>query len=403
MGLLDSVKSGLSSVGNAVSNAVDKVETKVSDAVSSAESTVSDAASKTVDFAKSEFNQAKDFAKVTGQKVESAVSSAVDEAKSFRLINGQPPVHVSDGGKSDFSNPKKLEAAVRANTARNTQFTTDDIKKDPDAFLKNVVQLDGIDKTSDDYTACGPTAMMMGMIAGRPESVTELAKKLVDEHGNCTPAGRKLFGPDADAPLLKSAMTNIRNGKFSAADVTMMSEGLTAGMPNGANNGTGAEDLIALRSTITKLGVSVPRMEMQLYGSPDGGLGHWRVGVNDKQYNPWPNSKGQSSTISGPAGLADGAADGKGWTNREKLYMDDNTVNRNIYSVTTKNTPTSSGKSWAVTSDPPLFIAQYQRQPDGTFKRSSVDASRFAQVSGGGLSQADIDKLLKDVPPRNID
>src|SRR6185369_8884447 len=108
------------------------------------------------------------------------------------------------------------------------------------------------------------------------ESVTELAKKLVDEHGNCTPAGRKLFGPDADAPLLKSAMTNIRNGKFSAADVTMMSEGLTAGMPNGANNGTGGEDLIALRSTITKLGVSVPRMELQLYGSPDGGLGHWR-------------------------------------------------------------------------------------------------------------------------------
>jgi len=404
MGLLDSVKSGLSSIGSSVSNAVDKVETKVSGAVSSAESTVSDAASKTVDFAKSEFTQAKDFAKVTGQKVESAVSHAVDEAKSFRLVNGQPPPHVGEGGKSDFVHGAQLETAVRNNGARNTLWTTDSIKADRDGFLKNVVQLDGIDKTKDDAVACGPTSFLMGMIAGRPESLPELGKKLLDPQGNFTPDAQKLLGKattDKDeAPRLKAALTHIRDGKFSAADVTQLSEGLLEGTPGGPASGTNAKDLIALRASVTKLGVSVPRMELQHFGNPDGGMGHWRVGVDGKQYNPWPNTKGQSTIMSGNDAMVDGVSDGRGWGVAEKLYLDDNQVTQNVYSITSKATPSSAGQSWAVQSDPPLFTVNYQKQADGTFHRSGYDMSRMQQVSNNRVSVNDVNNLFPDVSPR---
>lgn len=306
----------------------------------------------------------------------------------------------SAGGKTDF-NVAQAEAAVRKNTARNTQFTMEDIKRDPDAFLKNVVQVDGLAQTSNDATSCGPTSMLMGMIAGRPESIQELASKLVDANGNVTPAGQKMFGPDANSGLLKECVKRIRDGKFSAADVTFMAEGLYASTGPSAGGTTG-NDLIALRSAITSLGVSVPRMELQQFGSADGGLGHWRVGVNGKQYNPWPDKKGQASIISGPSGLADGASDGVKWTNREKLYIDDNSVMRNVYSITTKDTPTSAGKTWAVTDDPPLFVARYERQADGSFKRTELNMARMQQVADGKVTMDDANKVFTDVPARSV-
>jgi hypothetical protein len=319
--------------------------------------------------------------------------------KRFPSLSGGPPAPAS-GGKTDF-NVAQAEAAVRKNTARNTQFTMEQIKQNPDAFLKNVVQVDGRNDTSADATSCGPTAMLMGMIAGRPESIQELAAKLVDEQGNMTPAGLKLFGPDANSGLLKECVKRIRDGKFSASDVTFMAEGLYASTGS-STGGTNANDLIALRSAITSLGVSVPRMELQQFGSADGGLGHWRVGVNGKQYNPWPDKKGQASIISGPGGLADGASDGVKWTNREKLYIDDNTVMRNVYSITTKNTPNGAGKTWAVTDDPPLFVARYERQPDGSFKRTELNMARMQQVANGQVTMDDANRVFTDIPARSL-
>ena len=414
MGLWDKVKSGVSNLGSTVAKAAESVESKASEAVQGAEQAVAKVETKVVDVAKSEFAEAKDFAKVTGSKLEAAASHVADAAKSVRLnplaaaehayqvladkVSGSSAPHAGEAGRSDFSHPATSEAQVRANTARNTQWSMDDIKRNPDAFLKNVVQVDGLDQTSSDYTACGTTSVLMGMIAGRPESVQELASKLVDANGNVTAAGQKLFGPDANAQVLKDAVKHIRDGHFSAADVTLMSEGLLDGMPNGAANGTKAQDLIQLRASITQLGVSVPRMELQQFGSPDGGVGHWRVGINGKQYNPWPDSHGQSSVITGPGGLTDGASDGQRWVNREKVYIDDNTVAWNVYSITTKNTPTGPGQSWSVNDDPPLFVVRYQRQADGSFNRTDVDARRMRQLAPG-LSQADIDRVFQQRQP----
>ncbi len=311
-----------------------------------------------------------------------------------------PAPSSSSGGKTDF-NVAKAEAAVRGNKVRETTFTMAQIKADPDKFLKNVVQVDGLKATSADATSCGPTSLLMGMIAGRPESIQELATRCMNADGTMTAAGQKLFGNDANSPVLKAAVKRIRDGEFSAADVTFMAEGLYAST-GGGGGGTKADDLIALRSAITSLGVSVPRMELQQFGSADGGLGHWRVGVNGKQYNPWPDNKGQSTIISGPTGLADGSSDGVKWTCREKVYIDDATVSRNVYSITTKNTPTGPGKSWAVANDPPLFIASYERQADGTFKRNGLNMERMQREAQGGVTLDEANRIFSDVPARSL-
>mgnify|MGYP001490605744 CR=1 FL=1 len=313
------------------------------------------------------------FQGATGMPVDGQVTRPVTE-----LID-------SAAGKANWD-AKKAEAAVRGNKAREKAVSIDDIKKDPDAFLKNVVQVDGIDKTGLDISSCGPTAMLMGMIAGRPESVVELGKKLMDDQGNITPAGRKLLD-GADSPLVKAAVKNIRDGKFSAKDITFLAESLRGkmGTPTG---GVTAKDMIALRSAITGLGVSVPRMELQQFGPPDGTMGHWRVGVNGKQYNPWPDAKGQSTVKTGPESLADGASDWPGGQLREKLYIDDKSVMHNMYTVYR-----SSGPPFSTAQDPPLFILRYERQDDGTMKRVSVDQSGFLKQVPGGASQSDIDGI----------
>lgn len=402
MGLLDKVKGGVSAVASTINRAAEAVEQKVATAASAVETRAADAAA-------SGFQDAKDFARLTGQKLESVASAAsggvrlnplTGAQQAFQVLAGNVPgdPHVGGAGRSDFAHPAKAEAAVRGNAARNTQWTTEEIKKNPDAFLQNVVQIDGINATDSDYTSCGPTALMMGMLAGRPESVPELAGKLIDDKGEFTDAGRKLFGPDVTSGALKDAVKRIRDGKFSAADVTLMSEGFLDGIGR-KPDGTKAEDLIALRATIGSLGVSVPRMELQQFGSPDGGIGHWRVGVNDKQYNPWPNDKGQSTVIAGPAGLADGGSDGKGWVNREKIYIDDTGASRNVYAITTKDTPAGAGQTWAVTNDPPLFIARYEKQADGTYKRNQLDAQRF-QSMAKDQKWEEISDLFPSVSPR---
>ncbi len=378
MGLWDKVVSGASSLGSTLARTAEAVENKVSSVGEAAEKVEA----KAVDLAKSEFEPAKDFSKVTGRPAD---------------------LHTSGAGRSDFSDPVKMEKAVLANKARDAQWSVDDIKKDPDAFLKNVVQLDGNVTSKDDYTACGPTSMLMGMIAGRPESVPELAGKLIDDKGNLTDAGKKMLGK-SDGKELKDSLTRMRNGKFSAADVTQLADHLLEGMPQNGANGTDGTDLIRLRAEISKLGVSVPRMELQRFGDPDGGVGHWRVGINGKQYNPWPDSKGQSSVITGSGGLADGVADGasagkKPWVTAEKIYIDDSGASRNVYALSNKPSPNAPGTTWSVQSDPPLFVTTYQKQADGTFKQTGVDAGRFRQLAPS-YSWQQITSLFPDATPR---
>jgi hypothetical protein len=259
--------------------------------------------------------------------------------------------------------------------------------------VKNIVQVDGMNNTRNDSISCGTTAILMGMAAGRPDSLVELADALVDDSGKPTAEGKKMFGADANSPALLKSVNAIRNGTFSAKDVTLMAEGMLTGINNG-QSGTTSDDLIALRSKITSLGVSVPRMELQQFGNADGTLGHWRVGINGKQYNPWPDAKGQSSNLSGPAAFGDSASDGKNWINREKIYIDDKTVSRNVYSVHTDK------QKWSVTNDPPLFIVSYERKDDGTFSRVGLNAQRAQEETKNQLTQKDFDAIFKSVPAR---
>lgn len=296
-------------------------------------------------------------------------------------------------GKANFDQ-RKAEAAVRTNKAREKAVSIEDIKKDPDAFLKGVVQIDGHNETGLDVSSCGPTALLMGMIAGRPESMVELGKKLMDDQGNITPAGQKLLA-DADSPVMKATLKNLRDGKFSPRDVTYLAESMRGKMGT-ATGGVTAQELMGLRSAITSLGVSVPRMELQQFGPPDGTMGHWRVAINDKQYNPWPNAKGQSTVLTGPSSLGDGASDWPGGQLREKLYIDDTTVAHNVYAVTS-----NSRGNIATSEDPPLFVTRYERSEGGAWKRVSTDQTGMVKKIPGGASQGDIDGILpREIPSR---
>jgi len=86
---------------------------------------------------------------------------------------------------------------------------------------------------------------------------------------------------------------------------------------------TGADpnDLRALASSIESLGVRLPPMELQLFGNPDGSMGHWRVVSNGTQFNPWPDQHGQSTQLPASEGQRDGLRDGDGWVCREQVKL----------------------------------------------------------------------------------
>jgi hypothetical protein len=195
------------------------------------------------------------------------------------------------------------------------------LKRDPKKFLRNVVQIDGSLRSTVDRTACGPTALLMGMIAGRPEALQELACKLVDAKGGFTEAGAR-FGSKLSSGAredLHDSLVRLREGKaFSAADVTQLAECMQ-GVESRA--GASPRDLREAAEAIQSLGVKLPPMELQQFGDPSGAMGHWRVVSNGTQFNPWPNSKGQSTQVPAKDGLADGSRDGAGWVRREQVAI----------------------------------------------------------------------------------
>ena len=289
---------------------------------------------------------------------------------------------LGSGGRTAFDNVNQSEAAVRRNAARNEPWTMERISRDPDAFLRNVTQLDGNARTRGDHTACGPTALMMGMIAARPESIREFATKLIGANGRPTAAAEALLSAPR-APQTLAALNAIRSGTFSARDVTTLSDQLL-----GRNPDTSGNQLMALRATITRLGVNVPRIELQQFGAPDGSMGHWRAMVNGTQYNPWPNADGEAG-ITREAPLRAGMADGDGFVCREKLFTDGYRATRHIYSV-----HDMMGQDRTVTSDPPLFRVDYQY--DGDFMaRTNVDSRRAQELTNDGVTPEGIDRLFQ--------
>ncbi len=268
------------------------------------------------------------------------VMRAGSVATAQQLRGGQIPTSVED--------LQKAEGAVANNSGVNREWSMAELKKDPKKFLRDVVQLDGALSSTTDRNACGPTSLLMGMIAGRPESVQELAGKLV-ANGKLTPAGealaarveasmvrqaRKTAPPDkleeklAEARRrgaevreeLQGAAGRLGSGKdFTPADVTTL-----ANCMQGVESLAGAEpnDLRETALAIAGLGVKLPPLELQLFGKPDGSMGHWRVVSKGTQFNPWPNANGQSTQLPASQGLEAGKKDGAGWVLRDTVRVD---------------------------------------------------------------------------------
>ncbi|MEW5738681.1 MAG: hypothetical protein AB1938_07120 [Myxococcota bacterium] len=254
----------------------------------------------------------------------------------MRVGSASTMQRLRDSGGQLPTEPQQLvaaEGAVANNPGVNQEWSMAALKKDPRKFLRNVVQLDGALGSTLDRTACGPTSLLMGMISGRPESIQELAGKLVDAKGNLTGFGKNLaqnavrgMKPEVREARaaevreeLQQAATRLRDGRaFTPADVTTLAncmqgvETLAGAAPN---------DLREAAIAIERLGVKVPPMELQLFGKPDGTMGHWRVVSRGTQFNPWPNDKGQSTQLPAKQGLESGKRDGAGWVLRDTVTV----------------------------------------------------------------------------------
>jgi hypothetical protein len=269
----------------------------------------------------------------------------------------------------------KAENYVAKNKDRDKPVNIAQIKADPDAFLKNVSQVDGDYATDDDGVSCGTTAVVMGMLASRPDSVVELSKKLSNADGTPTDAGRKMLGSAANDPKVQKALAAIDSGTFTPAQAGLLGDALYTGCGKKDGAGLTGDDLIRVRGRITQLGVSVPQMELQQFGDKAGSMGHWRVGVNGKQYNPWPDEAGKTSISADGTGLAKGSLDGGStpWVTREKIYIDDNSVSRNVYNQTLPG-----GRApVTVQSDPPLFVISYKKDANGGLGVTNIDSKQF--------------------------
>ncbi|MFT3709390.1 MAG: hypothetical protein QM817_17260 [Archangium sp.] len=232
-----------------------------------------------------------------------------------QLRGGEMPTKLAD--------IEAAEGRAACNADNLKPWTMAELKKSPREFLKNVVQLDGTTRSTADRQACGETSLLIGMIAGKPESIQQLASKLIDAKGNFTAAGNeyasKIGASGADE--LKDALTRLREGKeFMPADVTTLANAIQG---SGKLAGAAPEDISAYAKKIEDLGVTLPAMQLQLFGSedPKKAMGHWRVVAQGTQFNPWPNEQGQSSQIPASKGVAAGKADGAGWTLRDTVNV----------------------------------------------------------------------------------
>lgn len=345
------------------------------------------------------------------------VTGQLDDATRAALKSGVKPggplpagVTVSGVPRRASSNPleqtEAAEGAVQKNDARWKGVSVADIAKNPDAFIANCVQVDGMSST-EDQTSCGPTSVLLGVVAGRPQAMVEIAQKLVDGNGNPTEACKKLFPKIAgkDGKEYREVLKNIRTGTFRPIDVTVLSRGMYEDMlakrPGGKPLGTVGEDLIQLRSKLGSLGVSIPRMELQFFGpSMQTGMGHWQVGVGGKQYNPWPDANGKVGIVNDPQHSGIGLMKGRfgdDWANLEKIYIDDSTVHRQVYDFTAITSDGQEIVPEATNKNPPLIDVRMKRQSDGTFEVVEFE-TRVLEEQGYELAnRAARDLYKKDV------
>ena len=250
-------------------------------------------------------------------------SQVPEGTPSFRAGSAASLAALQSGGQLP-TKPEDIEAAeqsVAFNSGRDTEWSLASLSKNPKKFLRDVVQLDGRPVTTADQSGCGPTALLMGMIAGRPDSLKEFASKLVNKDGSLNVNGQGFASklPASFRGDLQESLARLATGKaFTPADVTVLAEAMQS---FAKQNGADSNDLKALAKSIESLGVKLPKMELQLFGNPDGSMGHWRVESNGTQFNPWPNKDGQSTQLPAKSGLADGVRDGAGWVRREQIPL----------------------------------------------------------------------------------
>jgi hypothetical protein len=265
------------------------------------------------------------------------------------------PAGTGKGGALDgISGPgaiKAEDAVAKRKTDRSKPWTMDEIKANPSGFARMCPQIDGKKQTTADRMACGVAAYVQGMVRARPAAMKDFADRMLAPDGNLTLQGKRLFS-GLDTVAGREALARIKAGTFSPVDVHTVMMGMYESI-SGGTKGTTPDDLISMRGRLTQLGVSVPRVEMELFAHETGGIGHWRSVVGSEQFDPWPNAKGESDVITDGTGLAKGTQDGKGWVNSKKLFLDDKQAVLNVYNLQVEGFPETT------TKDPPLVVAGY--------------------------------------------
>jgi hypothetical protein len=278
------------------------------------------------------------FTKTTPALTPSLQKPLATDAPVLRAGSAASLSQLQSGGRLPTSKAEilKLEAKVAADPDKLTPWSKEQLKADPKEFLRDVVQLDGLTETASDRSACGPAALLMGMIAGRPEALIELGGKLMKPNGELAPAGQALVdslragaGSPTDKAaveslvgLLAPALQRLQAGReFLPGDVTILAEAMQKYAQQGAQTGMNGADLRSIARAIEGMGVRLPPMTLELYGSGKG-TGHWRVVSGDTQFNPWPDKNGKASQLPVADGQRDGAKDGAGWTRREQVTLD---------------------------------------------------------------------------------
>jgi hypothetical protein len=256
------------------------------------------------------------------------------------------------------------EAAVAKDGARTKLWTVDEIKANPAGFLKHATQLDGSGKTTNDQSACGPSAMLFAMVAKDPEALVALAK-LVKAKAGQDPMFIK-FQSFGDKARLQ-AIENIAAGKYSAADVQALAVGLYEGFPR-TDGGAGLNPLQmgVFVARLHNAGATIPPVELHMYTpAKKGEASHWMAPTSYGMIDTWPNAKGENPLHQGDMITAGSKRLEGGLESKVFIHDGGNIVGMNQYKFGDEKTAT----------DPPLAHARYDRQADGKYSLATFNTT----------------------------
>lgn len=235
--------------------------------------------------------------RLAGRTIEIAKQGTGSETVSMA-----PPTKLTEEEKTALRTSAEKDTLNNASAKR--EWTIEEIKARRADFLRNAVQMDGDVSTTTDYKACSSTSLVGGILLSRPQSIQDLAQKLESD------AGKKEF-PKLQAEPIKSAISRMAAGKFSAKDMSIVANGLYASTRYVKNDGTTSEGVsmpgqMALIARLRKLGFTPPAMRLDTYGTLTRDGAHVTAFANNTGYDPWayPGNRGQAVLTDGDVAAA---------------------------------------------------------------------------------------------------